>query len=62
MNQAIAEAGPEVTFPTWRTIKIGTGLKTANDFNKAIESAGMNRQRTSSTISRSQEVLLKLNW
>jgi len=28
-------------FPTWRTIKLGTGLKTADDFRKAIKQAGM---------------------
>lgn len=28
-------------FPTWRTIKLGTGLKTADDFRKAIGEAGM---------------------
>lgn len=28
-------------FPTWKTIKLGTGLKTADDFRKAIEAAGM---------------------
>ena len=27
---------------TWRTIKLGTGLKTAEDFNKAIKGAKMN--------------------
>ena len=27
-------------FPVWRTIKIGTGLKTADDFRRALTSAG----------------------
>lgn len=29
-----------VTFPTWKIIKLGTGLKTANDFRRALQSAG----------------------
>jgi hypothetical protein len=28
-------------FPTWKTIKLGTGLKKADDFRKAIKAAGM---------------------
>jgi len=28
-------------FPTWKTIKLGTGLKKADDFRKAIKTAGM---------------------
>ncbi len=29
-------------FKTWKTIKLGTGLKTADDFRKAIKQARMN--------------------
>jgi hypothetical protein len=28
-------------FPTWKTIKLGCGPKTADDFRKAVKSAGM---------------------
>ena len=31
----------EQIFPTWKTIKLGTGFKTADDFRGAIKSAGM---------------------
>lgn len=32
---------PVKVWKTWRTIKLGTGLKTADDFRKAITEAGM---------------------
>lgn len=28
-------------WPTWRTIKLGTGLKTANDFHQVLEAEGL---------------------
>lgn len=31
----------ERNFPAWKTIRIGTGLKTADDFRAAIKTAGM---------------------
>jgi len=30
----------EQTFPIWKTIKLGTGLKTADDFRKALKQSG----------------------
>ena len=30
---------PQRTFKTWRTLKLGTGLKTADDFRKALKDA-----------------------
>ena len=30
----------EKTFPIWKTIKLGTGLKTADDFRKALQQSG----------------------
>ncbi len=32
----------ECTFKTWKTIKLGTGLKTADDFRKALKKADCN--------------------
>jgi len=34
-------SAPTKVWKTWRTIKLGTGLKTADDFRKAIKQAGM---------------------
>jgi len=30
-----------IIFPVWRTLKLGTGLKTADDFRKAVRDCGM---------------------
>ena len=30
----------KVSFPTWKTIKLGTGLKTADDFRQALKQGG----------------------
>lgn len=39
--QALIEhRNPFSSFPVWRTIKIGTGLKTADDFRKALKYSG----------------------
>src|SRR5581483_3717379 len=41
MTQQHSTASPvHSQFPVWRTIQIGTGLKTANDFRRALTSAG----------------------
>lgn len=36
----VGDASSTSTFPVWKTIKLGTGLKTDKDFRQAIEKAG----------------------
>ena len=40
LNKMLCKENPWQEFPIWKTIKLGTGLKTANDFRKALKDGG----------------------
>ena len=41
MNSELLVSATAKVWKTWKTIKLGTGLQTADDFRKAVKSAGM---------------------
>ena len=50
LKKALCPSVETINFPIWKTIELGTGLKTADDFRKAIEASGYKISKWASDI------------